>query len=447
MLIKSISGIRGLVSPDLTHEVIDRYISAFHQFCGEGTIVLGRDTRPSGFKLTSQILDHLIAYGRNVQDCGICPTPTVQFVVSDTEAAGGIVVTASHNPSDWNGLKFINKDGCFLNQIEFNEFLSIMDSETGEGAEEVSKGTYSTFDHAVNRHIQRILAVEFLDIPSIKNYGFKVAVDAVNGAASKALPNLLEKLDCDVIEINCFSDGDFSRGAEPLPSNLSELCDTVKNKNCHLGLAVDPDGDRLAIVDENGIPLGEEYTLVLAAELYMSSISEKSKVVTNLSTTLALEKLAERYNFEVIRSPVGEINVVEKMKKVGADFGGEGNGGVILQNVHLGRDSLVAAAMILDLMAKRKKPLSELFSTMPQYFIVKDKISINGINPGNLLEQISENYRGMEKNIEDGLKLLWEDRWVHIRSSNTEPILRIYAEAPTEGEAKSLVRDLREVMA
>ncbi|MEE9166358.1 MAG: phosphoglucosamine mutase [Candidatus Neomarinimicrobiota bacterium] len=448
MLIQGVSGVRGLFPSDLDAPLARRYAVAFHRFCGAGALVVGRDTRRSGAKLISAILDLFESVGREIRDSGICPTPTVQFTVEDTDAVGGIVVTASHNPGNWNGLKFITGDGCFLNAEEFERLSQLFgENEELEKLSGDELGTYSRFDGAIRRHVDRILAVEWIDVEDIKKRRFSVAVDTINGAASEALPMLLEQLGCRVVRLNCDFSGKFAHPPEPLPSNLVTLSETVKEHHCDVGLATDPDGDRLAVVDERGQPLGDEYTLVLAVDDFLRSTGSSETIVTNLSTTQAVDRVATTYGANVKRSAVGEINVVELMKEVNSPIGGEGNGGVILRDVHLGRDALVAAALVMDRMEKSGEPLSTIFQGFPRYWMVKDKVSVSGVDLDDAFKAISETYFDAEKNTLDGLKLLWPDRWVHIRSSNTEPIVRVYAEAPTRDQAQQLVAEVKENIA
>ncbi|MFQ6608984.1 MAG: phosphoglucosamine mutase [Fidelibacterota bacterium] len=441
MLIESISGVRGIVPSDLDGDKAISYALAFHYLQSEGSVVLGRDTRPSSLELSSAITERLLSEGRHILDCGICTTPTLQFAVEDTNAAGGIMVTASHNPEEWNGLKFVAKDGCFLNIQQFSELLSLVNKEKSSSL--VSPGRYNGFEQVMRRHVDRVLAVDFIDVDAIRNQQYKVAIDTVNGAASLILPFLLEKLGCEVIPVHCNLQGKFPRGAEPLPENLDDLGKAVREHNCHLGLATDPDGDRLAVVDDTGQPLGEEYTLVLAVNDYLAKGEKPPIVVTNLSTTLAVDKVVSKYGGTVVRTVVGEINVVEAMKRLGARLGGEGNGGVILKDVHLGRDSLVGTALILNYLSRSDQQLRELFASLPQFTILKEKVSIAKLNSDELLERIGREFGDAEQDTTDGLKIVWPDRWVHIRKSNTEPILRIYAEARSINEAKELITAIK----
>lgn len=444
MLIQSISGIRGIYPTYLNGEVITRYVRAFHRFLPEGTVAVGRDSRPSGNNLLSVITDTLITVGRGVMDCGICPTPTIQFVVDDTDSVGGIVVTASHNPEEWNGLKFIFSDGCFLNKEQFDKFLLLYEKDVE--LIDLEMGSYSRFDQAIRRHLKRILSLDFLDVQEIKSRQFKVAVDTVNSAASEALPLLIERLGCKVVKINCDFSGKFARGPEPLPENLHMLTNAVNENGCDVGFATDPDGDRLAVMDEVGNPLGEEYTLVIALDDFLRSADSPQTVVTNLSTTKAMDNIVEKYQGVVKRSAVGEINVVELMKQENARIGGEGNGGVILRDVHLGRDSLVAAAIVLNWMAKSTEPLSAIFTDLPQYKMLKEKVSIEGIDLEKVVHHLESIFQGVTVDKSDGAKFMWENRWIHLRKSNTEPIVRIYAEGPDRTSILKLVNSVKDMI-
>lgn len=443
MLIESISGIRGTVGDDLTHSVICDYANAFHRFCPDGEIIIGRDSRSSGRDFVLEIVGRLTQLGRSVRDCGICPTPTVQYVVGSSVAVGGIIVTASHNPSEWNGLKFVGSDGCFLNSLQIDSLMAMrgLDLEIAS-----TFGTCVKFPDAIDRHISRILDVEWIDLDVIKNCSFKVAVDAVNGAAAVALPNLLSQLGCEIVTINCEPSGNFTRGTEPLPENLKDLSQLVLDERCDIGFATDPDADRLAVIDDNGKPIGEEYTLVLSVDSFLNSTQNSFPIATNLSTTLAIEKIAARHGISVLRSAVGEINVVELMKEHGSQIGGEGNGGVILEEVHLGRDSLVATVAILHRLGLADASLSVVMSHLPSFKILKEKISIEGVHDNISFEEIANSFQDAILDLRDGLKLSWADRWVHIRKSNTEPILRIYAEAPTKAEVIKLVKRIKSIV-
>ncbi len=445
MIIRSISGVRGIVDTHLDSETIQPYARAFHTHVEPGLIFLGRDSRPSGDELLEAFTAELIRLGRDVIVCGIVPTPTVQFMVERSEAAGGVIITASHNPIEWNGLKFVRADGTFFHPSDCETLFKLVDGDSPlDDAEQT--GMRFPDQNSILKHSIDTVELSCIDLNAIRGRKFKVVIDAVNGAGSEALPLLLEHLGCEVIPIHCEGNGEFNRGTEPLPENLTDLSNAVTENSADVGLAVDPDADRLAVVNEKGEPLGEEYTLVLAAEGYIRNRKTEETFVTNLSTSLALEKMAEQYNCKVIRSAVGEINVVQKMLEIGAELGGEGNGGVILKAAHLGRDSLVGAAMVLNRMAQDEKPISEIHAELPQFHIVKDKIDLDGIDKEAVLEKAKSIFSDAEVDTIDGVKFTWDDRWIHLRGSNTEPIMRIYAEAPNKSQANKLVQQIQSIL-
>lgn len=436
-LIKSISGIRGIVNQTLNKTVVNTYSNIFTSLQPTGDILLARDSRPHGRELYNSIADTLISMGRNVIDCGIIPTPTAQFIIKDKKLSGGIVVTASHNPIEWNGLKFLDSDGCFLNANKMKELLSGNPKQTT-----INKGKVIESKNSYQDHIDNILNLNCIDIDKIKSKKFKVALDTVNGAAYKALPELLNALNCNIFKIHCNNDGTFPRGTEPIPSHLEDLSKTVINHKADIGFATDPDADRLAIVDNHGKPIGEESTLVLALESYLKYYQGSQKVVTNLSTSMAVDVIAHQYNSTVERSSVGEINVVEKMKELESTIGGEGNGGVILEESHLGRDSLVASALILNHLAQSDIPFDKILESTPRFTMIKDKITLQHDVDFNHIKSLFKN--DDVSFIEgDGLKVIWKDKWVHIRKSNTEPIIRIISEADTYENAKNLIHHLK----
>ena len=439
MLIESISGIRATIGDSMTPKEVVEYASAFGKFVGKGTIVLGRDSRVSGKAIADIFARTLQWMGLNVIDIGIVPTPTVQLLTELLEAQGGIAITASHNPFPWNGIKFIDKTGLFLDAMQVNTVLK--NKKTGDFTFKPSGefGFYRQRKDAILMHVENVLKIPYLNIEAIRKRKFKVVIDAVNGGGSLALPAMLKALGCEVIEVNCVPDGYFPHTPEPLPENLVDLLEAVIEKNADLGLAVDPDADRLAVCDEKGNYLSEEYTLVMAAETVLSQCTlPEPKVVTNLSTTLAVTHIAEKYGAECLRTAIGEINVAKKMKEVDAVIGGEGNGGIISPDSHLGRDSLVGAAMVLNFLASDKRPLSEKYADFPQFKMGKKKIDIGSNDPDAILEQLKEQFSNEDCNVVDGLKITWSDRWVHMRKSNTEPILRVYSEAPTSEAANEL---------
>jgi phosphomannomutase len=445
MIIRSISGVRGLVATHITPESVKAFARAFHLQIKPGLVFLGRDSRPSGDDLLDAFTEELIRLGRDVIVCGIVPTPTVQFMVERSEASGGVIITASHNPIEWNGLKFVRSDGTFFHPKECEALFEFVDKDQNiENA--TQPGMFFPDQNSILKHSIDIIELSCIDLNAIRKRQFKVVIDAVNGSGSVALPLLLDQLGCDVIPIHCEGNGDFSHGAEPLPENLKDLNQAVIENSADVGFAVDPDADRLAVVSEAGKPLGEEYTLVLAVEGYIKNKQAKEIFVTNLSTSLALEKMAEKYNCSVERSAVGEINVVRKMLEVGSDLGGEGNGGVILKEAHLGRDSLVGTAMILNRMAQDEFPISAIHAALPQFHIVKDKINLDGINKDAVQKKAKSIFTDAKVNTVDGVKFTWDDCWIHLRGSNTEPIMRIYAEGPTEADARELIDKIRAVI-
>jgi phosphomannomutase len=442
VLIRSISGVRGLTKTHLTPASSIAYARALHQLLPKGVLMAGQDSRPSGEEIIHAMMNELIRLGRTVIFCGIVPTPTIQFMVHNTEAVGGFIVTASHNPIEWNGLKFVREDSTFFHPNECEKLFDMVDTNK-ELADAKEHGMIWPEQNAIQKHVISCVSLKCIDLNRIQRHHFKVVIDAVNGGGAYALPAMLESLGCDVIELNCEPDGNFTRGTEPLPEHLKDLSSAVISHGADAGFAVDPDADRLAVVNERGEPLGEEYTLVLSADGYLNDVGKSEKFVVNLSTSLALEKLAESKSCSVIRSAVGEINVVNKMNEVGSNLGGEGNGGVILRECHLGRDSLVAVTMVLNRMSQSKAALSEIHKLLPQFEIVKDKVNLEGINPDELIKKVSGLFKDAEINNLDGIKFTWNNKWVHLRKSNTEPIMRIYAEAPNKNDAQKLVQSIQ----
>jgi phosphomannomutase len=431
VLMKSVSGVRGIVGESFTPELLAQAGKAFAMYCKRGTVVVGRDSRPTGEALSMNLISILLLNGCDVIDLGIVPTPTVQVMVEELGAAGGIVISASHNPVEWNALKLINASGRFLNSSDIAKYFKLMEKPVSyrnwNGIGKLDKML-----NASTVHIDLVLSAVNVNI--IKKKKFHVLIDSVNGAGSFITPAMLELLNCRVTEINCTPDGLFPRGAEPLPENLKQLSSAVKKHGADIGFAQDPDADRLAIVDEKGNPLGEEYTITLVSDHLLSK--EKGPVVVNLSTTRAVEDVASRHGVPFYRARVGEINVVDEMLKRGARIGGEGNGGVISPEIHYGRDSLAGIAYILEMMALRNKKISQLKDDMPLYFMKKGKVVLK--NPSvsaELLKKIQTEYSDEKISSSDGLRIdfkkdgPFKNGWVHLRSSNTEPVFRIIAES------------------
>ncbi|MCB0714077.1 MAG: phosphoglucosamine mutase [Ignavibacteriae bacterium] len=443
-LIRSISGLRGFLGKGLTPHSIARHVVAFAEYTGYQPIVIGRDGRPSGEWIEQIVIGTLIACGVKVSSLGIVPTPTVQMAVEKSDAAGGISITASHNPAEWNGLKFLNSEGVFLGSDECSTFYALADGDSGTFADYKGLGTVTDRSSFVQTHLNATLALPFLQKEAIPKRKFSVVVDAVNASGSFIVPELLHKLGCSVIPLHCDGSGEFPHTPEPLPVNLTSLCDAVRETEADFGIAVDPDADRLVLIDERGEPIGEEYTITLITDFMMGWEREEEREspigVVNLSTTRAVEDVAARYGGRIVRTAVGEINVVERMKKEGAVIGGEGSGGVILPALHYGRDSLAGIAITLAALLKYGGTLSELRASLPNYVIVKKKVPLDAENdPVKLFEEIrTSSQDAVSTNSTDGLRVDFEKSWVHLRTSNTEPILRIIAEAPTREEAEEL---------
>ena len=438
-LIVSVSGIRGLVGKDLTPELVARYAAAFGrlmQGAGKKTVILARDARTSGPMFAAAALAGLQSVGCDVVDCGLIPTPTAQLAVEHHHAAGGIVITASHNPIEWNALKFIGADGMFLDQETGQRMIELAGRESMERAGWDRIGTVAADREAVRRHTDAVLALPLIDPAAIRARKFIVALDCVRGAGGTIMPALLEALGCRVEGINLETDGRFPRPPEPVPAHLGELGKHVRDRRADVGIAVDPDVDRLALVDEQGNPIGEDYTLAFAVRAVLSR--KPGPVVVNLSTSLVVDDSARPFGVTVERAPVGEANVARAMARHGAVIGGEGNGGVILPLLHSGRDAPLAAALVLDLLARTGRPVSALVAEQPRYTIVKAKAPRGG-DLAATYSALERRFAGARADRQDGLRLAWNDRWLHVRPSGTEPIVRLIAEALSANAADELV--------
>lgn len=434
----SVSGIRGIFGTDLTPENLARFTAAFGTWAG-GKVVVGRDSRVTGKICEDIVVASLQSVGCDVVSLGIVPTPTVAMGVIRHKAAGGIVISASHNPAQWNALKLLNSKSEFLDADQGREVMRIADSASDIGYVDYSKiGTVSTDDSMVAWHIDQILALPYIDADVIRKRGFAVALDAVNGAGSHVIPELLRRLGVARIEtIHCEPNGLFPHNPEPLPEHLGDIMAFVKQTNCDLGVIVDPDADRLALTDQNGRLFGEEYTLAASLDFHLSK--NAGPVAVNLSSSRVSEVIAARYGQVCHRAAVGEINVVKKMQEIGAVSGGEGNGGVINPDLHYGRDALVGVAMVLQLLAERGLDAATYRDSLPVFHMVKLKAELSsGIDADAILADIQAAYASEKISTIDGVKIDFENGWVHLRKSNTEPIIRIYAEAGSPEAAKTL---------
>ena len=457
-LIKSISGIRGTiggkVGENLTPLDIVKFSAAYGKWIktqrrkDNYKVVVGRDARISGKMVQSLVMQTLSGMGIHVVDLELSTTPTVAVAVTMEHADGGIILTASHNPKQWNALKLLNKDGEFLNAVEGEQILKFVKEEDFDFAEVDDLGKISFHNAYIDLHIEEVLNLNLVEVDRIKDSKFKVVVDAVNSSGGISIPLLLEMLGVEVVKLYCEPTGEFPHNPEPLAKNLQDLSKLVKEEHADLGIAVDPDVDRLALVDEKGEMFGEEYTLVSVADYVLSR--KKGVTVSNLSSSRALRDVTEKHGCEYFASAVGEVNVVAKMKEVNAVIGGEGNGGVIYPELHYGRDSLVGVALFLSLLAEREIKVSELRQTYTSYFMAKEKIELTpDLDVDKLLEAIAKTYQNEDITTIDGVKIDFKENWVHLRKSNTEPIIRIYTEAKSQNEADNLaqrfISELREL--
>jgi len=440
----SVSGVRGRVGEALTPEVIVRYAAAFGAWAvarGHGrSVVVGRDSRVSGPMFHHATIAALQSVGADVIDVGMVPTPTVQLAVEYHHAAGGLAITASHNPIEWNALKFIGPSGLFLDGAEGAEMRAVAAKPIPRATWD-RLGTVTVDGGAIERHLAAVVALPMVDVGRIRARKFKVALDCVRGAGGPIMTALLERLGCTMTAINLESDGRFPRAPEPVAENLGELEKLVVSAKADVGLATDPDVDRLALVSDAGKAIGEDWTLALAARLVLRS--RPGPLVVNLSTSRIMDDVARAAGSYVSRAPVGEVNVAVKMRAEKAAIGGEGNGGVILTELHLGRDAPVAVALILQLLAEDGVPLSKIVAGYPSYRIVKDKLDRPPAPLDTVYAALRTAFADAEVDTQDGLRLSWPDRWVHVRPSGTEPIVRVIAEAPTEAAARELVRRSR----
>ncbi len=452
----SISGVRGVIGDSLTPTLLTRFAQAFGTYVGSGTIVIGRDTRTSGEMVRQAVIAGLLSSGCRVIDLDICPVPTVQLIVRQRRAHGGIAITASHNPAEWNALKFIGSDGLFLSAGQARELLDIYHQGDYTKVAGAEMRSVETLTGALDAHINAIIN-EVGTLPPLASNNIlpplasgssrklKVALDSCNGAGALLAPRLIETLGAEIVTINTTPNGSFPRGAEPVAENLGDLCRLVKESGADVGFAQDMDADRLAVVSEKGEPIGEDYTLVLATRYILGKT--RGPVVTNLSTSSAMDDVVKLFDCPLLRTKIGEANVTEEMQKRGAIIGGEGNGGVIYPRINFCRDSHVGMALILHLLAETGRSVSALLSDLPRYFFVKEKLVCPSDKIAEVLKLIRREYADYPLDLRDGVKVMFESGWLHVRGSNTEPILRVMAEAPTSARAGEIVAQVLERIA
>jgi len=452
-LIKSISGIRGTIggkpSENLTPLDAVKFAAAYGTWLKSEysnqklKVVIGRDARISGSMIQQLVMNTLVGLGIDVVDLGLSTTPTVEIAVPLENADGGIILTASHNPKQWNALKLLNNKGEFLNGAEGVKILNYAEKEDFVFAEVDDLGEITVIDDYIDRHIEQVLKLKLVDADLVKSAKFKVVVDAVNSTGGIAIPALLKKMGVEVVELYCEPNGHFPHNPEPLKEHLGDICKLVAKEKADLGVVVDPDVDRLALIDEKGEMFGEEYTLVACADYVLSKTP--GDTVSNLSSSRALRDLTNRHGNTYRASAVGEVNVVELMKESNAVIGGEGNGGIIYPESHYGRDSLVGVALFLTYLAEKKMTVSEIKQSYPMYYMSKNKIELTpDLDVDAILESVKENHASEEISTVDGVKIDFAENWVHLRKSNTEPIIRIYTEAKSQQEADSLAEKMIE---
>ena len=449
-LIKSISGIRGTVggaqAGNLTPPDVVKFTTAYARLAARRkagkklTIVVGRDARISGEMVADLVEGTLLACGADVINVGLCTTPGVEMAVITHKADGGIIITASHNPRQWNALKLLNSDGEFLNDAEGKQVLAMSEEEDYDYPAIDAIGHVLSREDFNDEHIRRVLALPLVDAEAVRKRRFKVVVDAVNSVGGIVMPELLRRLGCEVVELNCAPTGEFAHNPEPLPENLTEIAGVIRREKADLGIVVDPDVDRLALVSEDGSMFVEEYTLVAVAD-YILTKHPGGNSVSNLSSSRALRDVTERHGGKYYASAVGEVNVVARMKEVGAVIGGEGNGGVIYPGLHYGRDALVGTALFLTWLAQTGMTMTQLRATYPAYYASKNKIELTpAIDVDKVLREIKERYADENVNDTDGVKIDFPENWVHLRKSNTEPIIRVYTEAKSMAAAEALAQ-------
>lgn len=439
----SVSGIRGIFGTDLTPENLSRYTAAFGSWTGSGKVVVGRDTRVTGQICEDIVVSTLQSVGCDVVKVGVVPTPTVAMSVLKHEADGAIIISASHNPADWNALKLLNGKSEFLDADQGKEVIDISKEQSYSYKKYDEVGSVITDDEALDHHVQKILELDYIDADLIASKDFSVALDPVNGTGAIGIPAILKSLGVKTIHaINEEPNGRFAHNPEPLPEHLQDICNLVKKKKCDLGIVTDPDADRLALITNKGNLFGEEYTQAAAFDFILDK--KTGPCATNLSSSRVAEDVAKKHGQQCHRSAVGEINVVKKMQDVGAVIGGEGNGGVIAPDLHYGRDALVGVAMILQLLAERDITSDEYRNRLPDYYMRKDKMQLADVDGDALLKKALQIYQDYNPDTTDGVKIDFEEGWVHLRKSNTEPIIRVYSEGVTPQKAEELANTVVE---
>ncbi|MBC8384137.1 MAG: phosphoglucosamine mutase [Candidatus Cloacimonetes bacterium] len=437
-LMISVSGIRGIFGESLTPEIAMNFAAHLGIFSERGKMIVGRDSRTTGPAMFHAIVSGLLSVGCAVVDIGIVPTPTVLLAVEESDAKGGIAITASHNPAEWNAMKLVGENGMFLFPEKAKEFIASLDKPV-KFADWKNIGKLTFDNKAMEKHIDKILKISYLDIEKIQQCKFKVVVDAVNGAGGLIIPELLRKLGCEVIELNCEPTGIFAHTPEPLNKNLGQLEQVVKEHRADIGFATDPDVDRLSIVSEKGKCIGEELSLLLAEKYVLSK--KKGDIVCNLSSSMASEDIAGEFGVKVFRTKVGEINVGKKMKEIQSPIGGEGNGGIICPEVHYTRDAPVGIALILGYLSEQIKPISELAEEIPKYYFAKDKLKVDPDKLDAIMNKVPIIFKDHKLDQTDGIKVLGDKFWIHIRKSGTEPIIRIYVESETLERSQRLCEE------
>ena len=443
-LLFSVAGARGIVGRTIDADVVTRLTAAFCAVLPEGPLVLGRDTRPSGRAFALSAAGAITASGRDCIDVGVAATPTVEMVTDRSEAVGGVIVTASHNPVEWNALKLLDHRGIFIDAALGERVLAAYESGLFAFADGRSTGHVRAYEGASAEHVEAILGLDVIDVERIRSRRFKVVLDCINGAGSVIAPHLLERLGAQVVEMDCEPSGDFHRDPEPRPENLQALAARVRAEGADVGFACDPDADRLALVDETGRALSEEYTLALAADEVLAA--RRGPVVVNLSTSSLIDVVADRHGVVLHRTPVGEAHVVARMLETGAVVGGEGNGGVILPALHPGRDAVLGMALILQILAAREQSLSRQVEQYPPFYMTKNKVALEGPFSTERVREALGALRPIEVDTQDGVKAVLREGWIHLRVSNTEGLVRVIAEAPDGDRARALAEEGRRLL-